>query len=73
MLPVSGALQLKTSGDHSTRPMISAWGAYSRLVSPPWTAGSHRFQSCAARAFAFSSSIRGTVEKRFGNAFSSSW
>ena len=32
MLPVSGALQLKTSEAHSTRPMISARGAYSKLV-----------------------------------------
>ena len=32
MLPVSGALQLNTSADHGTRPIISASGAYSRLV-----------------------------------------
>ncbi len=33
MLPVSGALQLNTSDDQGTRPMISASGAYSRLLS----------------------------------------
>ena len=33
MLPVSGALQLNTSAAQGTRPMISARGAYSRLVS----------------------------------------
>src|SRR4051812_20913287 len=31
MFPVSGGLQLKTSGVHSLHPMISARGAYSRL------------------------------------------
>src|SRR3984957_17046981 len=35
MLPVSGALQLKTSGARCERPMISHSGAYSRLVRPP--------------------------------------
>ena len=34
MLPVSGALQLKTSGAIGERPMISASGAYSRFESP---------------------------------------
>ena len=34
MLPVSGALQLHASGAMKLRPMISASGAYSRLVSP---------------------------------------
>jgi hypothetical protein len=34
MLPVSGAEQLKASLHQGTRPMISASGAYSRLVSP---------------------------------------
>ena len=33
MLPVSGALQLKASEVQLIRPMISASGAYSRLVS----------------------------------------
>ena len=36
MLPVSGALQLNTSGARCERPMISHKGAYSRLVRPPW-------------------------------------
>jgi hypothetical protein len=34
MLPVSGAEQLKTSAAHSTRPMISQSGAYSRFANP---------------------------------------
>ena len=34
MFPVSGAEQLKTSEDHPTFPIISARGAYSRLVRP---------------------------------------
>jgi hypothetical protein len=34
MLPVSGAEQLKISDAHEIRPMISASGAYSRLVIP---------------------------------------
>ena len=61
MLPVSGAEQLKTSGAHSTRPMISQSGAYSRLASvPPCDFGRQRFQRPAARAFGFSSSMMGT-------------
>src|ERR1700746_78766 len=34
MLPVSGAAQLKTSGDQTTRPIVSQSGAYSMLLSP---------------------------------------
>ncbi len=34
MLPVSGAPQLKISGDHMILPIISASGAYSKLVRP---------------------------------------
>jgi hypothetical protein len=34
MLPVSGALQLNTSGASSERPMISHNGAYSEFDSP---------------------------------------
>src|SRR5258706_7166629 len=57
MLPVSGAEQLKTSGAHALRPMISHNGAYSRLDSdPPWSLGCHRFHRPAARAFGLSSS-----------------
>src|SRR5436190_17834731 len=65
MLPVSGAEQLNTSGAHSTRPMISQSGAYSRLVSaPPCDLGRHRFQRPAAWAFFFSSSMIGTTSQR---------
>src|SRR6185295_6607284 len=65
MLPVSGAEQLKTSGAHSTRPMISHSGAYSRLVSvPPCDFGRHRFHSPAARALGFNSSMIGTGVQR---------
>src|SRR5690348_11131354 len=65
MLPVSGAEQLKTSGAHSTRPMISQSGAYSRLVSvPPCVFGRQRFQSPASRAFGFSASMIGTTCQR---------
>ena len=34
MLPVSGAAQLNTSDAHITLPIISASGAYSKLVNP---------------------------------------
>ena len=34
MLPVSGALQLNTSGAHSTRPIVSQMSAYSRFERP---------------------------------------
>src|SRR3954465_671324 len=61
MFPVSGAEQLNTSGAHSTRPMISHSGAYSRLVSvPPCDLGRHRFHKPASLAFILISSIRGT-------------
>ena len=64
MLPVSGALQLKTSEAHITRPMISASGAYSRLVrrvpgSSSRSAGRNRFQSPSERASALRSSMHG--------------
>src|SRR5690349_25053791 len=65
MLPVSGAEQLNTSGAHSTRPMISQSGAYSRLVSvPPCDFGRQRFHRPAARALGFSSSMIGTTSQR---------
>ena len=59
MLPVSGAAQLSASGAMCERPVISARGAYSRFVSPaPCSdSGNHRFQSPAARASTFISSI----------------
>src|ERR1700690_4605346 len=61
MLPVSGALQLKTSGAIDDRPVISASGAYSTLVSPaPYSlSGRKRFQRPAAFALAFSLSLIG--------------
>ncbi len=60
MFPVSGAEQLNTSGAKwAQRPMISQSGAYSTLVSPAPSSlsGRNRFQSPAARAFGFSSSM----------------
>ena len=49
MLPVSGAAQLSASGASAgLRPVISASGAYCRLVSPP--AGPGRFSVCGPRA-----------------------
>jgi hypothetical protein len=63
MLPVSGALQLKTSEDQGRRPITSASGAYSRLESrvpgsSSLSAGRKRFQRPAARALAFRPSMR---------------
>jgi len=60
MLPVSGAEQLKTSAANGTRPMISHRGAYSRFDKPSGARGDlgrKRFQSPAARALGFSSSM----------------
>ena len=58
MFPVSGALQLKTSGAKETWPMSSARGAYSRLVrpAPHSSSGRNRFHNPAAFALAFRSS-----------------
>ena len=42
MLPVSGALQLKTSGARCERPMISHKGAYSRLVEAAGLGGGQK-------------------------------
>mmetsp|Transcript_1612 Transcript_1612/g.6359 ORF Transcript_1612/g.6359 Transcript_1612/m.6359 type:complete len:247 (+) Transcript_1612:1979-2719(+) len=79
MLPVSGALQLKTSGANGHAPMASDSGAYSRFVRPgPQSTASRmpgamrsrvslgmkRFHSPAARAFAFSSSMSGNGRQR---------
>ena len=63
MLPVSGALQLNTSDDQRIRPMISASGAYSRLLSrvpgsSGFSAGRNRFHRPSAFARALSPSIR---------------
>src|SRR5580700_4136051 len=61
ILPVSGALQLKTSGAIDERPVISAKGAYSTFVRPaPYSlSGRNRFHSPVARALAFKLSITG--------------
>src|SRR5690606_40264780 len=61
IFPVSGALQLNTSGAISERPIISHKGAYSKLVSPaPYSlSGKNRFQSPCSFAFSFNSSIMG--------------
>ncbi len=65
MLPVSGALQLKTSGAQGTRPMISHSGAYSRFdrPAPRSDSGRNRFHSPAARASSFSVSSRVTARQ----------
>jgi hypothetical protein len=75
MFPVSGALQLKTSGAQIVRPMISQSGAYSRFVSPaPYSlSGRKRFQRPALRAFVFSSSTTGTGFQRVGPPAISCW
>jgi hypothetical protein len=72
MLPVSGGEQLKTSGAIGERPMISHKGAYSRLVRPAPSSGSgkKRFQSPAALAFSFSSSMIGGTVQRLSDAAS---
>ena len=62
MLPVSGAAQFSASGAMAGLwPVISASGAYCRLVSPPPPGcfGRNRFHSPRLRASAFSSSITG--------------
>mmetsp|Transcript_75997 Transcript_75997/g.203911 ORF Transcript_75997/g.203911 Transcript_75997/m.203911 type:complete len:201 (-) Transcript_75997:162-764(-) len=69
MLPVSGALELKISGEKGMCPMISASRAYSSLEKPcPYftsgsiSTGTHGFQRPSAFAFSFSvSMIGGTV------------
>ena len=52
MLPVSGALQLKTCGASAERPISSAHGAYSTLERPTpcSSSGMNRFQRPAERA-----------------------
>ncbi len=59
MLPVSGALQLKTSGAMKLRPISSASGAYSSVErpAPSFASGRNRFHRPSAFARAFSSSI----------------
>ena len=70
MLPVSGALQLKTSGAMKERPIVSQSGAYSLLVRPAPNSlcGNQRFHRPAARAAAFISSITGGIVQRLGAA-----
>ena len=67
MLPVSGAEQLNTSEAHGMRPMISASGAYSMLLSPaPYSAcGQNRFQRPCALAMGLSSSMMRVGVQRF--------
>jgi hypothetical protein len=57
-LPVSGAEQLKISGAQGARPISSANGAYSRLVSPAPNSdsGKNKFHKPAALAAGLSSS-----------------
>src|ERR1700721_1063488 len=59
MFPVSGALQLNTSGAIDDGPVISASGAYSTFVRPApyFVSGKNRFQRPAARASLFKVSI----------------
>ena len=65
MFPVSGAEQLSASGAiQGLRPVISASGAYCRLVRPAppsWTGGRNRFHRPRSRACALSSSTTGGV------------
>ncbi|CKR17830.1 Uncharacterised protein [Mycobacterium tuberculosis] len=59
MLPVSGAAQLSASGAISMlHPVISASGAYSRLVNPD-SADRNRFHRPRSLALVFSSSMIG--------------
>ena len=65
MLPVSGALQLNASDAQLMRPMISASGAYSRLVrgvpgSSALSPGRKRFHRPCWRAVVLSSSMKET-------------
>jgi hypothetical protein len=73
MLPVSGAEQFSASDAIAERPMISASGAYSVLVSPApqVVPGRNRFHSLRARAAAFSSSM--TAGWLCGSPEAASW
>jgi hypothetical protein len=63
MLPLSGALQLNTSGAMKLCPVASATGAYSSVLRPAPSSGSgrNRFHKPSARALALSSSISGGI------------
>jgi hypothetical protein len=75
MLPVSGALQLKTSGAMGLRPMTSQRGAYSRFErpAPSSESGKKRFQRPLDLASSFSSSTTGGTDHRLSAAPSCSW
>mmetsp|Transcript_10704 Transcript_10704/g.32762 ORF Transcript_10704/g.32762 Transcript_10704/m.32762 type:complete len:226 (+) Transcript_10704:1333-2010(+) len=69
MLPVSGALQLNTSGAMIDLPVTAAMRAYSALLNfPPASLGTHRFQSPAPLALDLSSSIGIHTSQRFSDA-----
>lgn len=71
IFPVSGALQLNTSGAIGDLPIFSAIGAYSIWVKPD-TPGKKRFHKLAFLAATFSSSrIGGMDHKLFAD--SSKW
>src|SRR4051812_3396343 len=74
MLPVSGAEQFIASGARiGLRPLISASGAYWRLVRPaPCSPGRKRFQSPRPRASALSFSMIGGVSHIVAGSASSS-
>ena len=75
MLPVSGAAQLNAAGARWLRPVISASGAYWRLVSPaPPSPGRKRFHRPRLRASARISPRTGTESQaqRSGSAASCS-
>mmetsp|Transcript_2769 Transcript_2769/g.9347 ORF Transcript_2769/g.9347 Transcript_2769/m.9347 type:complete len:207 (-) Transcript_2769:1312-1932(-) len=67
MLPVSGALQLKSSGAQRQRPISSASVAYSRFVSPD-SSGRKRFHRPARLASALSASSCGADVQRSGES-----
>src|SRR5580700_12054027 len=72
IFPVSGGLQLKTSGAMEQRPIVSANGAYSTFVSPaPYSfSGRNRFHRPADLALALSSSmIEGCFQVRQSATF----
>ena len=75
MLPVSGALQLKSSGAMGLRPMTSHRGAYSRFVrpAPRSESGRKRFQRPLALASSFISSMMGGTDHRLSAASNCSW
>jgi hypothetical protein len=72
MLPVSGAAQLNAAGASDGEwPMISASGAYCRLVrpAPPECLGRNRFHSPRAFASACSSAMTGgSCQSRLGSS-----